>query len=485
MAITVDQIDLWRQEPTETQILEFKQARNQLPQETIYEYCVAIGNEGGGFMLLGIEDKKPHIVKGSNAVDNPIGMSEKIFGKLKFRVDIEAVMHPDGRVVVFSIPPCPDGHPFHLDGKYLMRIGQSVQPMSPERLKKLMSKRPPDWLEEHTKNRLGAGRVLSLLDVPTFSKLLNISIPSTVEGMMSLLLGETLIDQDEQEGESYSIRRMGALLLAKDLKQFPEIYRKAPRVSVYRGANKLTDPIDYKVGELGYAVAFQGLVRFVNTHIPHREIIEDGLRKSVNIIPSIIVRELLANALVHQDLTITGTSVVVDIFDNRLEISNPGEPIVPLDRLVDQVRSRNERLADLMRRMGICEERGSGIDKVIASVESLLLPAPSFRAQDNRTIFTVYGPRSFEAMDREDRVRACHQHCCLKFEMTERMTNQSLRARFKLPESKTYLASQVITNTVEAQLVKLDPGVGPSKKLACYVPHWVRTPILSVSGGLP
>ena len=167
---------------------------------------------------------------------------------------------------------------------------------------------------------------------------------------------------------------------------------------------------------MGYAVGFKGLVNFVTKRIPHREIIEGGLRRTVNIIPDIVVRELLANALVHQDFTISGTSVTVEVFENRLEIKNPGEPIVPLDRLIDSARSRNERFADLMRRMRICEERGSGIDKVVDAVESLLLPAPSFQSTENRTIVTVFGPRAFDEMDREDRVRARYQHCALKWE---------------------------------------------------------------------
>jgi integrase len=72
-----------------------------------------------------------------------------------------------------------------------------------------------------------------------------------------------------------------------------------------------------------------------------------------------MVRELIANALVHQDLSISGTSVLVEIFDNRLEVSSPGHSIIPIDRLVNEVRSRNEIFAEFMRRMGVCEERGS------------------------------------------------------------------------------------------------------------------------------
>ena len=126
-----------------------------------------------------------------------------------------------------------------------------------------------------------------------------------------------------------------------------------------------------------------------------------------------------------------------------------------------------------MRRMGMCEERGSGIDKVIDAAESMLLPAPAFRATNERTVFTVYGPRLFDDMDREDRIRACYQHCALKWEMSERMTNQSLRGRFNLPENKIHLASQVITSTIEEGLIRPDERAGSSRKFARYVPFWV------------
>ena len=175
---------------------------------------------------------------------------------------------------------------------------------------------------------------------------------------------------------------------------------------------------------------------------------------------------------IHQDLTISGASVMVEIYSNRVEITNPGEPVVPVERFIDGYESRNERLADLMRRMGICEEKSSGIDKVVHAAEVLQLPAPDFRSGYRRTIVIIYGPKDFEDMDRDDRIRACYQHCALKWVMSERMTNQTLRERFHLPESKSATVSQVIAATIEAGLIKPDERVGTSKKLARYLPIW-------------
>jgi predicted HTH transcriptional regulator len=176
--------------------------------------------------------------------------------------------------------------------------------------------------------------------------------------------------------------------------------------------------------------------------------------------------------MIHQDFSITGSSIVVDVYSNRIDISNPGAPIVPAERFIDCYQSRNERLADFIRRMRICEEKGSGIDKVVHAAEFYQLPAPSFEAQLIRTQVTIYGPAKIGAMDRADRIRACYQHCALKYVMSERMTNQSLRQRFGLPESKSAIVSQAIAATVDAGMVKLDEKVGSSKKYARYVPFW-------------
>ena len=125
-----------------------------------------------------------------------------------------------------------------------------------------------------------------------------------------------------------------------------------------------------------------------------------------------------------------------------------------------------------MRRLRVCEEKGSGVDKVINSAEVYQLPAPDFRASHGRTVAIIFGPREFDSMDRADRVRACYQHCALKFVMSERMTNQSLRQRFHLAEAKSAIVSQIIAAAIDAQVIKLDETVGASRKFARYLPFW-------------
>jgi predicted HTH transcriptional regulator len=122
--------------------------------------------------------------------------------------------------------------------------------------------------------------------------------------------------------------------------------------------------------------------------------------------------------------------------------------------------------------MHICEEKSSGIDKVITSIEVSQLPAPSFRKGQDRTEVVVYGFKEFDEMDRDTRVRAAYQHCVLRYVMNQRMTNQSLRERFHLPEHKYTSVSQTIAYTIEAKLIRQDEAVGTSKRLARYLPYW-------------
>lgn len=468
MSITSAQIDLWRQSRSEHQRLEFKRAENQYPKEKVYEYCVAIANEGGGHLVLGIEDDPPRRVLGTHAFVDPVQIAEQIFTNVGFRVDVEEVKHPDGRVVVFVIPPRPRGTAYDLNGRYLMRSGESLVPMSEDRLRQIFAEGAPDWLEEPAVRGIQGERVVELLDTQAYFELLRVPLPSTRAGTLDRLQQERLVREDS---EGFSVSRLAALMLARRLDDFADVHRKAARVVVYRGNSKLETRLDHIHGE-GYAIGFRRLVAFVMSQLPRNEVVTDALRKEVTLVPEIVIRELVANALVHQDFSAQGMSPMVEIYENRIEISNPGTPVVPVDRFIDGYQSRNERLADCMRRLGICEEKSSGIDKVVNAAEVYQLPAPDFRVGSNRTVAMIHGLRDFAEMTRDERTRACYQHCVLRWVMSETMTNQSLRARFGLPESKSASVSQIIAATIDAGSIKADERVGTSRKHARYLPSW-------------
>lgn len=469
MPTTPAQIDLWRGMPSETQRLEFKEAKKCYDNQKLYRYCVALANEGGGHLVMGISDKPPRPIVGTEAFNNPVSMAEKLFTAIGFRVDIEEVRHPDGRVLVFHIPSRPRGTAYHLDGAYLMRSGAQLVPMSEDQLRNIFAEGDPDWLEDFTITAVDADRVVELLDTQTFFELLNLPYPTQRGGVVERLEQERLIENDGSG--TFAIRRLGALLLAKHLAEFPDLQRKAPRVVVYTGTSKLETKLD-QTDFRGYAVGFQSLVRFVMQQLPQNEVIENTLRKEVKYLPEVVVREIVANALVHQDFTIRGASAMIEIYSNRIVFTNPGEPIVPVERFIDGYQSRNERLADLMRRMGICEEKSSGIDRVVEAAEFFQLPAPEFRSALHRTEVIVSGPKPFKEMDRDERTRACYQHCVLRWVMQQKMTNQTLRERFHLPARKSASVSQVINAAVTENLIKPDDATSGSRKFARYVPVW-------------
>ena len=188
--------------------------------------------------------------------------------------------------------------------------------------------------------------------------------------------------------------------------------------------------------------------------------------------PKQALRELIANALIHQDFCVTGTSIMIEMYSDRVEISNPGIPPIQIDRFIDEYRSRYEALANLMRRLGICEEKGSGIDKVVHLAEFLQLPAPDFRTAETRTTAILFTHQDFSEMSKADRVRACYQHCCLLYVSNQRMSNQTLRERFKLPESKAATVSLIIAATKETGLIKPDDTETSSTRYARYLPFW-------------
>lgn len=468
MTTSINELERLMSSPREGEHLEFKEAKNQFDTTKLYRYCVALANEGGGKFVLGVTDRSPRRVVGSKAFLNTSDIQAKIFEKLRFRVDVEELDHPDGRVVIFHIPSRPTGTAYQFEGAYLMRSTEDTVSMTEDQLRRIFSEGKADWLTQIAMKECSADDVVRLLDSQNYFDLLKLPYPANRDGVMDRFERERLILRC---GAHWNITNLGAILLAKRLDEIPDLTRKAPRVIVYEGTSKLNTRLD-KPGTKGYAVGFEGLIDFINGQIPTNEVIETALRREVKMFPEIAIRELVANALIHQDFMESGSSVMIEIFSDRIEIANPGKPFIPPERFIDEYQSRNERLADLMRRMGICEEKGSGIDKVVHAAEVYQLPAPDFRVGERHTTAILFSHKEFEEMDRNDRMRACYQHCCLRYVMNQKMTNQSLRERFKLSEKKTESVSRVIRDAMEAEIIKLSDPTITSLRYRSYIPFW-------------
>jgi ATP-dependent DNA helicase RecG len=470
--ITLETLEKWLLVPTETENLEFKEAKQQFDRTKLLKYCVALANEGGGCIVLGVTDKRPRQVVGSLAWSTAEDLNKikaYIVEKLSFRVDATELQHPNGRVLVFEVPTRPVGQPLAFEGAYLMRAGEDLVPMTPDVLRSIFAEDQQDWFCQPARSDGSPDDVIALLDTQTYFELLKIPYPTNRDAVLQRLQSQDLIKQTPQ---GWTITNLAAILLAKKLDAFsPTLARKAARVVIYEGINKLKTRNE-TTGIRGYAVGFNGLVDFVHSAAPQNRFIEEVVREEVKMFPKQALRELIANALVHQDFLATGTSVMIEMYSDRIEISNPGIPPIKVERFIDENRSRNEQLADIMRRFGICEEKGSGIDKVVSAAEDFQLPAPDFRVGDTRTTAVLFAHQDFADMSKTDRIRACYQHCSLLYVSNQRMSNQTLRERFRLSESQAATVSHIIGATKEAGWIKTDESESTSTRYARYLPFW-------------
>ena len=302
-------------------------------------------------------------------------------------------------------------------------------------------------------------------------------MPASRRAVLAAISQDKLI---RHAARGWAVTNLGAILLANRLHDFARLGRKALRVIRYAGSRRTNDAREWEF-ESGYAVSFDRVEKHLDALLPSREVLEGARRRVEWAFPPSAVRELVANALIHQDLEVTGAGPMFEIFDRRIEITNPGEPLVATDRFVDAApQSRNEALASLMRRFDFCEERGVGIDRVVELVEAFQMPPPSFQKPNGFTRVILYGRKELKEMAAAERVWACYLHACLRYVGGQFLTNTSLRGRFGVAEKNRAMISRIIRQAVlESAIVPVDASAGP--KTMKYIPFWAAPE--SASGG--
>ncbi len=467
--------------PRETEWVEFK--IDDAEPQAIGEYISALGNAAAlvgkafAYLVWGVRDAD-HALVGTSFDPRAarVGNEELeswLLRLLEPKIDYRFFsVVVDGHPVVLLEIARAARHPVRFQGQEFIRVGTYKKKLKdfPEKERALwrIFDRIP-FEDGIATERASADEVLRLLDYPAYFDLLERPLPVDRDGILAALADDRLIRRSEAGG--WDVTNLGAILFAKRLDAFHPLRRKAVRVVQYRGKGR-TETLKEQVGAKGYACGFEGLIGYVNGLLPANEVIEQALRKSVPMFPELAVRELVANALIHQDFFVTGVGPMVEIFDDRIEITNPGEPLVDTQRFVDTPpKSRNEVLASLMRRFRICEERGSGIDKVVFEVEVFQLPAPLFEKPEGFTRTVLFAHKPLAEMDKAERVRACYLHACLRYVTRQPMTNTSVRERFGIAEQNAAVASRLLNEAVEAgRIVVEDPEVG--KKVRSYLPFW-------------
>lgn len=465
--------------PKETEWLEFK--HNFHSEEEIGQRLSALSNSSAllnkafGYLVFGVEDGS-HAVIGTTfkAKQHKKGNEELemwLLNRLNPRIDIECFeFDADGKhISLYRIPAATDRPVTFLNTAYV-RVGSLTKPLMgyPDKEAKLWRINRSKSLDRTVVKECGNSTdIIKLLSVETYFDRLKIPMPQTVDGIMERFMSERFVIPSLT---GYGITELGAILLAKDLRDFDNLYRKAVRVIVYNGKSKV-DTVREQCFEQGYAVCFPMMIDWVNGQLPANEEIGKALRENVRMYPEIAIREICANMIIHQDVNVLGFPMI-EIYSDRVEISSPGQPLISTDRFIDEYQSRNEELADIMRRMGFCEEKGSGMDKALTAIEKYQLPPIKYRVSDIRTTIILSAFKKWSDTSKEERVMACYQHACLKYLANEMLTNKSLRERLGVDEKNYPLISIVIKEAMAQGLIKVGTPEGTNRREIAYIPHW-------------
>lgn len=467
-------------EPKEAAWIEFK-VDNDDPQE-IGEYVSALANgamlaeRDRAFLVFGVEDKTwrrvgtrvrlGDIKKGAENLSNWLSRLLEPRLVLDF-IDFEC----DGlHYAIITIEPTFD-RPVRFSGTEYFRIGENKKKLIefPEHERALWLATGRRKFEDAVAlSNQTSEEVLDKLDCDPLFNLTDEPRPGNAAEIIRKLFARRFI-LDNLEGR-YDITNLGAVLLARDINHFPSIAAKSVRIIKYVGRDKSRSDFETE-GVRGYAVGFSGMMKFLMNRLPTEETYIQGVRRNDPVYPETAIREIIANALIHQDFTVAGAGPVIEIYENRVEITNCGNSLIETDRMIDERRSRNERLAQTMRSFGLCEERGGGLDKTLWEVERRNLPAPDFISSENSMRVVLLGPRPFGEMSKTEKVRSCFFHCVLRWLTHDYMSNSTLRERFRLTSEEYQSASAVIAEAIKrGRIAPADPDQG--NRNARYVPYW-------------
>lgn len=428
----------------------------------------------GGILAYGVNDDGTLFSLSKEQIDEIVKKLGNIaHNNLSNHIQIEhAVMEYNGENLLFVYIPEEQGKPVHLRGKdiyasYYRSGGQTLK-MSVKQVQMLIAKSMGISFEESTAlDNLTQEQVLSLLDYHALYRILDKNVSKSMDTILA-----TLSDMGycyEKNG-SWTITNLGAILFARTLTSFPSLSGREVIVRKYIGQNNRQQQHEQR-GGLGYAVGFEGLIDYIMRNTGNEVI--DVARNIDPIYPRVAIREFVANALIHQDFAIDGSPITIEIFSNRLVITNPGAPLNNINRLLDlPPRSRNEKLAQSMLLLNLCERRGSGIDRAIEAVEKMCLPPVKFQTLDDYTRVSLFPQKSLTEMTRREKIMACYQHACLSFENNEAINNQSVRERFGMNRNQSSAASRILADTVAEKLIKPADEESVSKKFSTYVPFY-------------
>lgn len=346
----------------ENEHLEFKAAENQYPKEKLFQYCVALANERGGNLVMGVTDERPRKIVGTQSFSNPEKIKKDILDALGFRVDIYEILIPEGRVLTFFCPPRPIGTPREYKGQYWMRSGESLVPMTPDVLQPIFAESSPDFSQT-----ICEGAMLTDLAPEAIAEFRQQWIRKSDNHALQqvsdkqLLADAGLINHDGRVTHA-------ALVLLGTPQAVKRLLPQAEVIFEYRNSDsaiEYQDREEYRAGFFLWRNEVWEKITARNETCSYR----DGLfRYDIQAFNEDVVREALLNAIAHREYR-NGGSIFVHQFPNRLEVTSPGgfPSGITADNIIYRQRPRNRCIAEALQHCGLVERSGQGADRIFRS----------------------------------------------------------------------------------------------------------------------
>ena len=356
--------------------LEFKAAQHRYDFEELVRYCVALANEGGGHMILGVSDQKPRRVLGTSAFLPPQRTEQGLTERLHLKVQAEEYPDPAGRVLIFHVPSRPLGVPIQYGGAYWMRSGEGLVPMTQDMLKRIFAESGPDYSAEVCPPARLADLLPAALEDFRRRWLRKSANPKLASLTHEQLLADAELMVDGQLTYAALILFGSRPALGRHLAQAEVIfeYRSSEASVPYQ------QRLEFRQGFFSCADELWTTINLRND----RQSYQDGLfRYDLPTFSEAVVREAILNAVGHRDYR-HGGSIFVKQFPRSLEITNPGgfPPGITPENILDHQNPRNRRLAEAFARCGLIERSGQGMNRIYEESIRQSKPLPDFSGSD-------------------------------------------------------------------------------------------------------
>ena len=385
MTVSTNELQAWMN-TREDEHLEFKEAKTKFDFETLVKYCVALANEGGGRMILGVTDKLPRTVVDSRAFPDLARTKAGLIERLRLRVDVEEIQHPDGRVLVFQIPTRSIGVPIQYKGAYWMRGGEDLIPMTPDQLQRIFAEASLDFSSE-----ICTSARLDDLDPTAVDVLRQLWQRKSPDQDIETRPVEQLLADAELlvDGEVTN----AALILLGTRKALGKYLAQAELIFEYR-SNEVPGPAaERHEFRQGFLPVLDEIWKLINQRNDLQHFQQGLFIWDVPTFSERVVREAVLNAVSHRDYR-HGGSIFVRQYPRRIEIVSPGgfpAGITP-ENILRQQNPRNRRIAEVLSKCGLVERAGQGFDRIFRECIQQSKPLPDFSHTDAYSVWlTLHG----------------------------------------------------------------------------------------------